>query len=267
MLVYQLQLRTKLFVSNSEPMVVRKIIPTARKTNSPYSGRRKPSMRIKNINSQYISKKGECSLKYIVWSFGACSELALICLSFGLVRSFDLFGGLDLPGAYVVEDALAQGADGLGLMKNKDHQVFRNKQKLEEDASDYGASLDELKHDLSTEESMAQKYKDTIVENKRVNIKPNKAGSKEVADLDLDQLPTLAFVVLVSSIIPISNLLHNTFSHTTGLITPDLVCLSTYQLLQSSTGDSRPDVSFDMSASLEHLSSSAHTRLATSTLR
>nr|GEW83402.1 copia protein [Tanacetum cinerariifolium] len=36
----------------------------------------------------------------------------------------------------VVEDALAQGADGLGLMKNEDHQVLGNKQKLEEDASD-----------------------------------------------------------------------------------------------------------------------------------
>ncbi|GJV59777.1 hypothetical protein Tco_1465877 [Tanacetum coccineum] len=204
MLVYLLQLRTKLFMSNSEPMVVRKVIPTARKTNSPYSGRRKPSMRIKNINSQYISKKGECSLKYIVWSFGACSELALICLSFGLVRSFDLFGGLDLPGAYVVEDALAQGADGLGLMKNKDHQQ--------------GAGLDELKHDLSTEESVAQKCKDAIVKNKReiirANIKLNKAGLEEVADLDPNQLPTLTFVVLVSSIIPISNLSHKTFAHT-----------------------------------------------------
>ncbi|GJT36550.1 hypothetical protein Tco_0926969 [Tanacetum coccineum] len=36
----------------------------------------------------------------------------------------------------VVEDALAQGVDGLRLMKNEDHQVLRNKQKLEEDASD-----------------------------------------------------------------------------------------------------------------------------------
>ncbi|GJX56076.1 hypothetical protein Tco_0285973 [Tanacetum coccineum] len=104
----------------------------------------------------------------------------------------------------VVEDALAQGADGLGLMKNKDHQE--------------GVGLDELKHDLSTEESMAQKCKDAIVENKceiiRVNIKPNKAGSKEVADLDPNQLPTSDFVVLVSSIIPISNLSHKTFAHT-----------------------------------------------------
>ncbi|GKD54027.1 hypothetical protein Tco_1287414 [Tanacetum coccineum] len=36
----------------------------------------------------------------------------------------------------VVEDALAQGADGLGLMKNEDHQVLGNEQKLEEDVSD-----------------------------------------------------------------------------------------------------------------------------------
>nr|GEV38544.1 hypothetical protein [Tanacetum cinerariifolium] len=36
----------------------------------------------------------------------------------------------------VVQDALAQGADGLGLMKNEDHQVHGNEKKLEEDASD-----------------------------------------------------------------------------------------------------------------------------------
>nr|GEX48072.1 hypothetical protein [Tanacetum cinerariifolium] len=45
------------------------------------------------------------------------------------------------------------------------------------------------------------------------NIEPNKADSEEVADLDPDQLPTSAFVVLVSSIIPILNLSHQTFSH------------------------------------------------------
>nr|GEW56054.1 hypothetical protein [Tanacetum cinerariifolium] len=119
----------------------------------------------------------------------------------------------------VVEDVLAQGSDGLGLMKNEDHQVLRNEQKLEEDASDCtrvdddgvefspedahsynrlplkakaefseqptmhvagpasglntlkenckGAGLDELKHDLSIEESVAQKCKNAIVENKR----------------------------------------------------------------------------------------------------
>ncbi|GJY02050.1 hypothetical protein Tco_0360202 [Tanacetum coccineum] len=221
MLVYLLQLQTKLFASNSEPMVIRK-------------------------------------------------------------------------------DALAQGADGLGLMKNEDHQVLGNEQKLEKDASDYtkvdddgvefspegggyfpimgdetkkdkcyiflllliiciqGAGLDELKHDLSTEEFIAQKCKDVIVKNKReiirANIEPNKAGSEEVADLDPDQLPTLAFVVLVSSIIPISNLSHKTFAHMLAPPEP------------SSFGDSGPDVSFDMSASLEHLSSSARARLATSIL-
>ncbi|GJX56604.1 hypothetical protein Tco_0286501 [Tanacetum coccineum] len=216
MLVYQLQLRTKLFVSNSEPMVVRKIIPTAERIA--YSRTKEPFDAIKKINSQNFQSWVECSLKYLVWSFGLVRSFDLVW-SFGLVRSFDLVWSFDLPvHVNVVEDALAQGADGLGLMKNKDHQVFKNKQKLEEDASDYGASLDELKHDLSTEESMAQKYKDTIVENKReiirVNIKPNKAGSKEVADLDLDQLPTSDFVVLVSSIIPISNLSHKTFVHT-----------------------------------------------------
>ncbi|GJU31439.1 hypothetical protein Tco_1175028 [Tanacetum coccineum] len=80
-----------------------------------------------------------------------------------------------------------------------------------------GAGLDELKHDQSTEESVAQKCKDAIVENKceiiRENTEPNKVGSEEVVDLDPDQLPTSTFVVLVSSIIPISNLSHKTFAH------------------------------------------------------
>ncbi|GKB00510.1 hypothetical protein Tco_0828503 [Tanacetum coccineum] len=39
----------------------------------------------------------------------------------------------------------------------------------------------------------------------------------------------------------------------TGL-TPDLICPLTYQLLWSSSGDSRPDVSFHMSASPDYLS-------------
>ncbi|GJZ82949.1 hypothetical protein Tco_0648122, partial [Tanacetum coccineum] len=264
----------------------------------------------------------------------------------------------------VVEDALAQGAEGLGLMQNEDHQVLRNEQKLEEDASDctrvdddgvefspeggdyfptiatqdedyvfartlqsmnlltallvshgsemnvrcsslvhscerlrlkakseffeqltmkltefksgimqQGAGLDELKHDLSTKESMAYKCKDAIIKNKHeimslcgANIEPNKADPEEVADLDMDQLPTLASVVLVSSIVPILSLSHKTFAHTTGLMTPDTVCPLTYQLLRSSFGDSGHDVYFDMSASLEHLSGSARARLATSIL-
>ncbi|GJV00860.1 hypothetical protein Tco_1330130 [Tanacetum coccineum] len=37
------------------------------------------------------------------------------------------------------------------------------------------------------------------------------------------------------------------------LITMDLICPSTYQLLRNSSGDSRPDLSFDKSASLERL--------------
>nr|GEW14233.1 hypothetical protein [Tanacetum cinerariifolium] len=162
----------------------------------------------------------------IVWfsfsSFGGCS--------FGSVS----FGS---SAENAVDDALAQGADGLGLMKNEDHQVLENKQKLEEDPSDctrvddisvefsleahsckrlllkakaefpaqptmriQGAGLDELKHDLSTEEYVAQKCKDAIVKNKSAsessyfvpgaNIELNKAGSKEVADLDPNQLPT-----------------------------------------------------------------------------
>ncbi|GJZ57582.1 hypothetical protein Tco_0613076 [Tanacetum coccineum] len=84
-----------------------------------------------------------------------------------------------------------------------------------------GAGLDELKHDLSIEESVAHKCKNAIIENEHeitslcgANIEPNKADPEEVADLDLDQLPTSASIVLVSSIVPISSLSHKTFSHT-----------------------------------------------------
>ncbi|GJX59420.1 hypothetical protein Tco_0290810 [Tanacetum coccineum] len=42
----------------------------------------------------------------------------------------------------------------------------------------------------------------------------------------------------------------------TELITPDLMCPSTYQLLQNSGGDSGPDLSFDKSAFLERFSDS-----------
>nr|GEW22410.1 hypothetical protein [Tanacetum cinerariifolium] len=44
----------------------------------------------------------------------------------------------------------------------------------------------------------------------------------------------------------------------TELITSDLICPSTYQLLWNSGGDYGPDLSFDKSASLERLFSSAH---------
>nr|GEX68654.1 hypothetical protein [Tanacetum cinerariifolium] len=91
-------------------------------------------------------------IKYLIRSFG-------LIWSFDLVWSFDLLGHAsvaqggfclfslkDFPLVHiinllyfpldVVEDALAQGAEGLGLMQNKDHQVLGNEQKLEEDASD-----------------------------------------------------------------------------------------------------------------------------------
>ncbi|GJR61690.1 putative transcription factor interactor and regulator CCHC(Zn) family protein [Tanacetum coccineum] len=48
----------------------------------------------------------------------------------------------------------------------------------------------------------------------------------------------------------------------TELITPNLICPSTHQLLRSSGGDSGPDLSFDKSASLECLFSLAHVSLA-----
>nr|GEZ49145.1 hypothetical protein [Tanacetum cinerariifolium] len=104
------------------------------------------------------------------------------------------------------------GDEGLSSRGTKLNSIFIT--------AEQGVGLDELKHDLSTKESAAQKCKDVIVENKceiislsGANIEPNKADSEEVADLDPDQLPTSAFVVLVSSIIPILNLSHQTFSH------------------------------------------------------
>ncbi|GJU25824.1 hypothetical protein Tco_1164445 [Tanacetum coccineum] len=48
----------------------------------------------------------------------------------------------------------------------------------------------------------------------------------------------------------------------TELITPNLICPSTHQLLRSSGGDSGPDMSFDKSESLERLFSLARVRLA-----
>ncbi|GJU49734.1 hypothetical protein Tco_1219289 [Tanacetum coccineum] len=48
----------------------------------------------------------------------------------------------------------------------------------------------------------------------------------------------------------------------TELITPDLICPSTYQLLLNSGGDSGPDLSFDKSASSERLFSSTRVSLA-----
>ncbi|GJR39128.1 zinc finger, CCHC-type, retrotransposon gag domain protein [Tanacetum coccineum] len=47
-----------------------------------------------------------------------------------------------------------------------------------------------------------------------------------------------------------------------GLMTPDLICPSTYQLLRSSFGDPGPDVSFETSVSPEPLSGSVRARLA-----
>ncbi|GJV95203.1 hypothetical protein Tco_1546780 [Tanacetum coccineum] len=65
---------------------------------------------------------------------------------FNLVRSFDqrtrkrvdpsvilLPHVLPTDPDHVIQDALAQGAEGLGLMQNEDHQVLGNEQKLEED--------------------------------------------------------------------------------------------------------------------------------------
>ncbi|GKC65028.1 hypothetical protein Tco_1097626 [Tanacetum coccineum] len=52
----------------------------------------------------------------------------------------------------------------------------------------------------------------------------------------------------------------------TELITLDLICPSTYQLLWNSGGDSRPDLSFDKSASLERLFSSARVSMVEASL-
>ncbi|GJR01381.1 hypothetical protein Tco_0524365 [Tanacetum coccineum] len=48
----------------------------------------------------------------------------------------------------------------------------------------------------------------------------------------------------------------------TELITPDLICPSTYQLLRNSSGDFEPDLSFDKSAFPERLFSLARVSLA-----
>ncbi|GJT47973.1 hypothetical protein Tco_0974130 [Tanacetum coccineum] len=170
----------------------------------------------------------------LVWSFD-------IVWSFDLVQSFDLVRSFDLPmharvAQDVVEDTLAQCTDGLGLMKNEDHQVLRNEQKLEEDASDcirvdddgvefspeggdyFPIMGDETKKDKCSIFLLLFIICIVLMLMDRAsygaNIEPNKAGSEEVVDLDPDQLPTLAFVVLVSSIIPISNLSHKTFANT-----------------------------------------------------
>ncbi|GKE60916.1 hypothetical protein Tco_1511283 [Tanacetum coccineum] len=50
------------------------------------------------------------------------------------------------------------------------------------------------------------------------------------------------------------------------LITSDLICPSTYQLLRNSGGDSEPDLSFDKSASTERLFSSARVSLVEASL-
>ncbi|GJR51265.1 hypothetical protein Tco_1401786 [Tanacetum coccineum] len=119
---------------------------------APTPDEKEPFDAIKKIDSQNFQSWVECSLKYLVWSFGPVRSFDLVW-SFDLVRIFDLpmhvsvaqggfclFSLKDFPFVLipldVVEDALAQGADGLGLMKNEDHQVLKNKQKLEEDASD-----------------------------------------------------------------------------------------------------------------------------------
>nr|GFD37128.1 hypothetical protein [Tanacetum cinerariifolium] len=50
MLVYLLQLRTKLFASNSEPVLVRKVIPTAERIDSSWP--KEPFDAIKKIDLQ-----------------------------------------------------------------------------------------------------------------------------------------------------------------------------------------------------------------------
>nr|GEV86538.1 hypothetical protein [Tanacetum cinerariifolium] len=161
-------------------------------------------------------------------------------------------------------DALAQGADGLGLMKNEDHQVLKNEYKLEEDASDC-----------------------TRVDDDGVEFSPK--GSDYFPTMGDETKKDKCSIFLLLLIICIFLMLMDRASyahsserlllkdkaeffkqptmHVAGLMTLDLVCPSTYQLFWSSSGDSGPDVSFDMSASLEHFSSSTRARLATSTPR
>nr|GEY24639.1 hypothetical protein [Tanacetum cinerariifolium] len=105
---------------------------------------------------------------------------------------------------------------------------------------------------------------------------------------DLYVIPPLTSISLIAlvdvlyqiSLVPLgftpsemSSLLYNVWDslHDTivvlclGLMTPDLICPSTYQPLRSSSGDFELDMSLDMSASLKYLSGLARLTLAEST--
>ncbi|GJW93901.1 hypothetical protein Tco_0173573 [Tanacetum coccineum] len=76
-------------------------------------------------------------------------------------------------------------------------------------------------------------------------------------------LTSLASIPRVSSSIGFDSTMPSLiFFFRMKLITPNLICPSTYQLLRSSGGDSGPDMSFDKSASPECLLSLARVSLA-----
>nr|GEU89842.1 hypothetical protein [Tanacetum cinerariifolium] len=205
MLVYLHQIWTKLFASNSEHMVIIKVIPMTERIASSQS--KEPSDAIKKTDSQNFQRHASVAQ-------GGFCLFSLKEFPFVLVINL-LYFPLD-----VVKDALAQGAEGIGLIQNEDHQVLGNKQKLEEDASGY-TRVDDDGVEFSHEESSH------FVP--RANIEPNKADPEEVADLDLNQLPTSASKAIVSSIILILSLSYKTFVHTVNF--PASKDLSDYEAL------------------------------------
>nr|GEX26842.1 reverse transcriptase domain-containing protein [Tanacetum cinerariifolium] len=142
----------EVIMSDVDPTVVGKVKAMAERIAS--SQLKEPSDATKKIDSQSFRS----------WAWCSFCEAALILFnafdlvqSFDFVQSFDLVQSSDLVQSFnlvlccsqdidlsrhasvaqdVVEDALAQGAKGLRLMQNEDHQVLRNKKKVEEDAPD-----------------------------------------------------------------------------------------------------------------------------------
>ncbi|GJU93797.1 hypothetical protein Tco_1318553 [Tanacetum coccineum] len=137
----------EVIMSNVDPIVVGKVKAKAERIAS--SQLKEPSDATKKINSQNDAHYHSVdNVNDLVQSFDLVMSFDYV-QPFDLVRSFDqrtrkmvdpsvilLPHVLPTDPDHVVEDALAQGAEGLGLMQNEDHQVLGNEQKLEEDAPD-----------------------------------------------------------------------------------------------------------------------------------
>ncbi|GJV51128.1 hypothetical protein Tco_1446869 [Tanacetum coccineum] len=70
---------------------------------------------------------------------------------------------------------------------------------------------------------------------------------------DVAQILPDKFIRSATSVFVAPFIVNEALEQMTELITPDLICPSTYQLLRNSSGDSGPDLSFDKSASPERL--------------